>query len=209
VTASGRAVGLDSDPGMIAVARSHTAEPQSAALEWHCESALKMPFEDHVFDTVVCFHGLQFFPDRVAGLAEMRRVLKPTGRLMASVWRSIEYCKGPHALAESLARHGIDASAAQRPYSLGNPEELKALLQQAGFQQIEVRTMSLDVHFPSAQNFIDSLAAGAPSTRLALAQVSEADQAILVEEVSEMLTPYITEEGLSYPTECCIMLAHA
>jgi SAM-dependent methyltransferase len=207
VTSSGRVVGLDIDPGMITVARSHNSASLSTSLEWYCESALKMPFEDRTFDAVFCLQGLQFFPDRIAGLAEMLRVMKPTGRLIANVWRSIEYCKGPHALAQSLARHGIDASAAQRPYSLGNTDELKELLRQAGFQQIEVQTMSIDVHFPSAKNFIDSLAAGAPSTRLALAQVSQDDQATLVEEVSEMLAPYITAEGLSYPTECCIMLA--
>lgn len=207
VTPNGRAVGLDLDPGMIAVARSHEAIPLHTPSEWYCESALKMPFEDHTFDVVLCFHGLQFFPDRVAGLAEMLRVMKPTGRLIATVWRSIEYCKGPYALAESLTRHGIDASAAQRPYSLGNSDELKELLRHAGFQQAEIQTKSIDVHFPSAKNFIESLAAGAPSTRLALAKVSKDDQAILIEEVSELLKPYITEKGLSYPTECCILLA--
>ena len=208
VTPSGRAVGLDIDPGMIAVARSHPAMPANGPLEWHCESALKMPFEDQTFDLVLCFHGLQFFPDRVAGLAQMRRVLKPGGRLIATVWRSIEYCKGPDALVKSLSRHGIDASAAQRPYALGDADELKGLLRQAGFQQADVQTRRLDVHFPSTQHFVESLAAGAPSTRLALAQVSKADQAVLIAEVDEMLQPYLTEQGLSYPTECCILIAN-
>jgi ubiquinone/menaquinone biosynthesis C-methylase UbiE len=167
-----------------------------------------MPFEDQSFDLVLCFHGLQFFPDRVAALAEMRRVLKPSGRLLATVWRSIEYCKGPYALAASLARHSIDASAAQRPYSLGDADELQELLRQAGFQQTSVQTRSLNVHFSSTRNFVESLAAGAPSTRLALAQVSKTDQAVLIEEVDEMLQPYISEQGLSYPTECYLLTAN-
>lgn len=208
VTASGRAIGLDLDPGMMAVARSHPAMPQSAPLEWYCESALKMPFEDQTYDLVFCFHGLPFFSDRVAGLVEIRRVLKPSGRLLATVWRSIEYCKGPYALAASLTRHGIDASAARRPYSLGDADELQALLRQAGFQQIDVQSRRLDVHFPSTHNFIESLAAGAPSTRLALAQVSPDDQAVLIAEVSEMLQPYLSDQGLSYPTEGYVLMAH-
>ncbi|HMB47257.1 MAG TPA: methyltransferase domain-containing protein [Afifellaceae bacterium] len=208
VGATGRAVGLDLDPGMIAVARAHASTPHSAPLEWRCESALKMSFEDDFFDRVFCFHGLQFFPDRVAGLAEMRRVMKPTGRFLATVWRSIDYCAGPHALATALTRRGIDASAAHRPYALGDADELQGLLRQAGFQQIEVQAKSIDVHFPSARNFIESLAAGAPSTRLALAQVSPDDQAGLIEEVSDLLEPHITEEGLSYPTECYLLMGH-
>ena len=208
VTTSGQAVGLDIDPGMIAVACSHPLPPQSAPLQWYCENALKMSFEDQTFDTVFCFHGLQFFPDRVAGLAEIHRVMRPTGRLLATVWRAIDYCKGPHALVTALTHHGIDASAAQRPYLLGDAGELQALLQQAGFQQTDMQAQRLDVYFPSIQNFVESFAAGAPSTRLALAQVSQHDLTVLIAEVHEMLQPYITEQGLSYPTECNVLIAH-
>ena len=48
--------------------------------------ALALPFEAARFDAVVCQFGAMFFPDRVAGYREARRVLKPDGRFVLAMW---------------------------------------------------------------------------------------------------------------------------
>jgi ubiquinone/menaquinone biosynthesis C-methylase UbiE len=72
-------VGLDLNPGMLAVAAAGTADepPTSAPITWREASAMKMPLPDAAFDIVYCRLGLQCFPDRPAALLEMYRV---TGR---------------------------------------------------------------------------------------------------------------------------------
>ena len=95
-----RAVGLDSNPGMLEVAR--TVEP---SIEWRAAEAGAMPLPDASFDLVLCQQGLQFFPDRAAALREMRRVLAPGGRLAVSAWRAAEHNPGWLRLAEALDRH--------------------------------------------------------------------------------------------------------
>ena len=75
---NGHVTGLDLSAGMLAVARTLLDEPN---VDWHEGSALELPFPDGSFDLVTCQQGLQFFPDRPAGVREMRRVLKPGGRL--------------------------------------------------------------------------------------------------------------------------------
>ena len=89
---TGSVVGLDLNPGMLAVAASSTANepPTSAPITWQEASATKMPLPDAAFDIVYCQLGLQFFPDRPAALREMYRVLVPGGRLGLMVWRGIE-----------------------------------------------------------------------------------------------------------------------
>ncbi len=141
VAPTGTVVGLDIDPGMIEVARSLATSSAGASLSWHCGTALEMPFKDGAFDLVLCLQGLQFFPDRLAGLREMRRVLKPEGRLAASVWRTIEHCTGHYVLTQALERHGMDAGAAQRPFSLGDPDELHRLTREAGFREMKVHAV--------------------------------------------------------------------
>jgi ubiquinone/menaquinone biosynthesis C-methylase UbiE len=78
---AGTVVGLDLNPGMLAVAASSAAGQAAtgAPIRWQEASATKMPLPDASFDIVYCQLGLQFFPDRAAALREMHRVLAPGG----------------------------------------------------------------------------------------------------------------------------------
>jgi SAM-dependent methyltransferase len=207
VTASGTVIGLDIDPGMIEVARSRPTSSGGASLVWHCGNALDMPFEDRMFDVVLCLQGVQFFPDKVAGLREIRRVLNAAGRLAASVWRTIEHCKGHDVLAQASERHGIDAGAALRPFSLGDADELHRLTREAGFRDVNIRAVVKPARFTSRQHFLESLAAGAPLTRHALAKVPEQERSALIEEVSAALQPYVDTDGVAIPYASHLLLA--
>ena len=59
-------------------------------IEWRQADALALPFEDASFDVVCCQFGAMFFPSRVAGYAEARRVLRPGGSFVFNVWDRIE-----------------------------------------------------------------------------------------------------------------------
>lgn len=61
--------------------RASSEQPAQDNIEWRQADALALPFEDDAFDAVCCQFGVMFFPDRVAGYAEARRVLKPGGAL--------------------------------------------------------------------------------------------------------------------------------
>ncbi|MFN0301765.1 MAG: methyltransferase domain-containing protein [Burkholderiales bacterium] len=148
----GRIVGLDFDAGMIEVARRLTSV-SLVPTEWHCADALAMPFPDASFDLCLCLQGLQFLPDRVAGFAEIHRVLKPTGRLVAGIWGPREFNKGQHEIVEALQRQNVDASSAKRAFSFHDPADIRATAAHAGFQDIEVRTEDDVSNYPSMQAF--------------------------------------------------------
>lgn len=59
-------------------------------VEWRHADAMQLPFPDHAFDVVVCQFGVMFFPDRAKAYAESRRVLRPGGHFLFSVWDRIE-----------------------------------------------------------------------------------------------------------------------
>jgi ubiquinone/menaquinone biosynthesis C-methylase UbiE len=73
VGTAGLVVGIDLNPGMIAMARS-LPEPSGATIEWFERSALDLQLPNATFDAVLCQQGLQFFPDKLRALEEMRRV---------------------------------------------------------------------------------------------------------------------------------------
>jgi ubiquinone/menaquinone biosynthesis C-methylase UbiE len=51
-----------------------------------------LPVAHVSFDVATCQQGLQFFPDQLAALAEMRRALRPGGRIGVAVWKRVEEC---------------------------------------------------------------------------------------------------------------------
>jgi ubiquinone/menaquinone biosynthesis C-methylase UbiE len=80
VTPGGEVVGVDLAPGMIELARASIPNARFEVMDIE-----RLEFADGSFDAAVCGHGLQFAPDLSAALREARRVLRPGGRLAASV----------------------------------------------------------------------------------------------------------------------------
>jgi ubiquinone/menaquinone biosynthesis C-methylase UbiE len=203
---AGRVVGLDLDPGVVEVGR-RVACASATPIEWHCASALKMPFKDGEFDLCLCLQGLQFFPDRVAGLAEIRRVMKPSGRLVASLWGPLEFNKGHHAVVQALERQNVDASPAKRACSFADTDAIRDAVSRAGFSKVEIRTEDGVSHFASLQSFIDGMTIGSPSTRHAVALLPEGGRDRFVSEVGAVLEPYLRDGELAYPMRTHIVIA--
>ncbi len=204
----GKVVGLDLNPGMLAVART-VAPTVGVRVEWREGSAQALPFEDEMFDVALCQQGLQFFPDRPAALREMRRVLVPGGRLALTVWRPIEHSPGFAALAEALERH-VSAKAAQvmrAPFALGDGEELRALIAGVGFQDVAVRSATEMARFASPEEWLRYQVAGSPLAEH-VAQASDEARAALLAEVSAAVQQYVSASGLAFPIEAHLATAH-
>lgn len=75
-----------------------TARP----VQWRQIDAMQLPFADASFDLVVCQFGAMFFPDRPAAFAEARRVLRPGGALLFSVWDRIETSEFADVVTQAL-----------------------------------------------------------------------------------------------------------
>jgi len=208
VAPGGSVSGLDFDPAMIAVARSIVRSSNDVALEWHCASALEMPFESSMFDIALCLQGLQFLPDCTVGLAEMRRVMKPGGRLVAIVWNGLEHCKGQNAIVQALKRRNLDAAPMLKALSMGDAGKLQKHARDAGFREVSVRAASTSALFPSARHFVEALAAGGPASRHALSKVPEDQRAAFHNEISSALRQYEHNGGIAIPLGYLVLTAH-
>lgn len=159
---SGRVTGCDVSEGMLGLARSKAISDGAAAVAYHEASADALPFQDGTIDVVTCQQGLQFFPDRPAAAREMRRVLRPGGRVGITVWTAIENSPPFDALVAGL-EEAAEAELAARyragPYAFTNGEELQALLDSAGFEDVVVAQPTLPVTFEGgAAQIVSTLA---------------------------------------------------
>jgi SAM-dependent methyltransferase len=73
----------DLNPAMLDRARSYRGMDR---VVWQEADALSLPFSDKQFDYVICQFGVMFFPDKMAAFSEARRVLRPGGQFLFSVW---------------------------------------------------------------------------------------------------------------------------
>jgi SAM-dependent methyltransferase len=200
----GQVVGLDLNPGMLAVASELPVT--GAPVGWVRASAVRMPFPDRSFEVVCCQLGLQYFPDRTAALAEMARVLAPGGRLAVMVWRSIDHSPGFAALAEALDRHiGPEAGATMRaPFALGDDAALRDLVEGAGFWDVRVDREAGAVRFGSVRELVIAQGAGSPLAG-PIGAAGPAARAGLLAEVEAALGPRQGPSGLSFPIEALLV----
>lgn len=152
VGSNGTVAGVDLNPGMLAVARS--VAPSDTSIEWHQMSAEDMSLPDEAFDVVLCQIGLQFMEDKLAALREMRRVLKPGGRLLLNL-------PGPAGevfavFARAMEQH-ISPQAAgfvNQIFSLHDVTEIQKLLSGAGFNEISVQADNKILTLPPSKEFL-------------------------------------------------------
>jgi SAM-dependent methyltransferase len=150
VGAGGRVKGCDLSPAMLALADAKPPTPGGASIEYVEGPADRLPAQDDEFDVVTCQQGLQFFPDRRGAVAEMRRALRPGGRLGVAVWTDIEHSPPFCALANAIGEvAGAELADRYRagPWGFPNGEHLGSLLKEAGFVDVRVSSHVLRVTF--------------------------------------------------------------
>jgi SAM-dependent methyltransferase len=185
----GRVTGIDLSRAMLAIAQSKPVLPGAAPIDYQEASADRLPVADAVFDVAICQQGLQFFGNRDAALAEMRRARRTGGRLGIAVWTAIEQAP-PFAALEDAIREVAGAELADRyrdgPWGMADADALRELLEVSGFDDVRVVREALPLSFESATQLGSTLAASAiaaalealtPQRRAQLDQVIERNTA--------------------------------
>lgn len=152
VGSTGAVVGVDNSPDMIAVARR--SPPGGAAMEWHEADAESLPLARDSVDCVLCQVGLMLISDQAAALAEVRRVLRPGGRFVASTPGAIQPLF--EVLGQALAQH-IDPHLegfVRAVFSLPDPDAVAALLRDAGFVGVEAEERTITADLPGPARFL-------------------------------------------------------
>lgn len=82
IAVAGQVSGIDASREMVEQARSRNARAiATGRVDLRHASVAGLPFDDNSFDKVVAINSMQVWPDAMAGLREVRRVMKPGGRI--------------------------------------------------------------------------------------------------------------------------------
>ena len=167
-----------------------------------------LPFINGCFDHVLCGLGLMFFPDESLALREMRRVLKPRGRVTLSVWADAEEVPLVEC-ALACMRRLLPAPKVARlsVFRFGDPVLLNRLLTEAGFSGVKVESCELVSSFKIPEDywqaFLD-LAGGAAGS---LARLPPDKHSELRSGVAQELAPYASNGGYQLSSRVLIATA--
>ncbi len=141
----GHVFAIDLSKPMLDVARAKPAPARAARIEYLQSPAAPLPGSSAIFDAVLCQQGLQFFPNRMAALREMRRVLKPNGRAAIAVWAGLEcnpiFAAYHAALLATVPEDIADLIVA--PFSWPDGAALQRTTEEAGFRKVRLLTRTL------------------------------------------------------------------
>jgi ubiquinone/menaquinone biosynthesis C-methylase UbiE len=141
------------------------AQGTDGRISWQQADGLALPFDDHAFDAVACQFGVMFFPDKVQGFREARRVLKPTGRYIFNVWDRVDANEFISVVCEELAGMFPDDPPRfmqRTPHGYYDLLAIRADLEAAGFSSINMETVDSVGRSTSALNAATAYCQGNP-----------------------------------------------
>ena len=196
VSETGKVVGVDLSPAMLAVARRMAPD-----IDWREGDASALPLrEDERFDVVVCQQGLQFFADRLAAVRQMRGALGESGRVAMSTWRPDE----EYPLLRELRRVAEQRLGAivDRRHSLGEAGPLETLLREAGFRDVRSKTLSRTIRFKDGSVFVRLNAMALVGMSAASKEMSDEERgrtvAAITRDSADVVLPYTDKMGLAF-----------
>lgn len=134
-------VATDLNRAMLAHAQSRT--PPSSRLDWKVADGTDLPFPDASFDVVLCQFGVMFFPDRVQGYREARRVLRSGGTYFFSVWDRIENNQIAWLIMTALNEAASEPMLFMQrtPHGCFDLDQIRQDLEQAGMSVAAIETV--------------------------------------------------------------------
>jgi ubiquinone/menaquinone biosynthesis C-methylase UbiE len=199
-------VATDLNPPMLEEAARRISGPR---VRFQPADALALPFADASFDLVVCQFGVMFYPDKVLGHSEARRVLRDGGHYLLVIWdkveRNLATMTAGRAVAELIP--GEAARFYERvPFRYHDQSEIAADLRAAGFADVAFETVALESRAASARDAAMALVQGTPMR----ADIEQVDSQLLgpaTDAAAKALAQFEGPDGFSAPMSAHLVTA--
>jgi SAM-dependent methyltransferase len=206
LAAAGR-VGPDGEVVLSDVAPEMTAIAAARAEGLHNVRTRVLDLEridepDASYDAVLCREGLMFALDPGAAVREIRRVLRPGGRVALAVWGPRERNPWLTLIFDTVGAHlgePVPPPGIPGPFALDDPTLLADLLTGAGFASVDVEEMPVPVRDASFDDWWTRTTALAGPLAARLAALPSSVRVAIEADLREAVRPFSTPRGLEFP----------
>jgi SAM-dependent methyltransferase len=167
-------------------------------------------FPQERFDLAISRFGTMFFDDPGAAFANIRRALRPAGRLVMMVWQAHERNEWDVAIRQSLGAAEAPAavpSGGADPFSLADPPTVAEILEAAGFAHVAFTDVGEPVYYgPDVAAALDWVR-GFTCTSEVLKRLDPAAAARAVGRLREALAAHTSDDGVWFNSRAWIITA--
>lgn len=213
VKPAGHVLGVDVSEPMLTRARA--SAPKELPVDFVLADATDYPFDPQSFDLLASRFGVMFFADPALSFANMRKALRPSGRLAFACWR--EPRENPFFMAPLQAAYKHVPRLPQLgpedpgPFAFASEERVRRILTQAGFTGISLEACPLSLDAAIGRG-LDAAVQGSldigPVSR-ALEGQPEEIRAAAAQSIREALTPFAKGDSVLLPASIWIVTARA
>ncbi|MBL4874587.1 MAG: class I SAM-dependent methyltransferase [Rhodobacteraceae bacterium] len=199
--------GVDLNADMIAMAR-HVTHDRPGAFEWHVADIENLPLPTGQFTKVFCQQGMQYFPNEITALIEIRRVMQAGGQLITTIWGGASDFF--IAMSDSVSKH-VSPEVGKRfltPFSYKNADKLTEMLGTAGFGAVTRTILMVDRTIRNPDTSIKNEILGHPAGLQVLDAGETVVQAI-VQDIANACAKYQVGENLVVPQRTHMFIATA
>jgi len=205
VAPTGYVLATDISASMLKLASDAAREAGLMNVETRVMDAENIDLEENSFDSVICRQGIMLFSNPAKALIGMRRVVKPTGKVVALVWSTEEknpYQGFPLAIVRRIGNMPAPTSGRPGLFTLGEPVLLEGVFRAAGFGEIVIHAVSLQRRFASTAEAIQAM--NNPVLQQLIAKLSDAEREQAWEEIKRQLRQFEGPKGFEAPGEVLI-----
>ena len=210
VGSSGEVLATDIVPEFVKLANGVASTMGLTQLRAEVMDAESLKVPDKHYDAAISRLGLMYLPHLQKGLAEIKRVLRPGGRVAAMVFTTTE--KTPFfSIPVKMIRERRGLPPPERgqpgPFSLGDPGVLVQHLAQAGFRDATEQFMDAPLRFASTRECIRWRQEASGTMQQMLSGLDDKEKEEIWQEIEEVLQQFETAEGFESPCELLICSA--
>lgn len=206
----GFAMGVDLSSQMLAYARDRAREEGLDNVAFEHADAQVYPFEAESFDLAMSRNGVMFFADRLAAFTNIARALRPGGRMTLLVWQGIDKNEWLREIIGALAAGRTfppPEPGAPGPVSLADPDLVRPVLAEAGFDAIAFASVEEPIWFGATAADAYDFMHDAGFARGMMSGLDAESAAAADKEFRAMLQRFERSDGVTFDSACWLITA--
>jgi ubiquinone/menaquinone biosynthesis C-methylase UbiE len=213
VKPGGTLIASDASRAMLGVASGRARDLGVTNAEFHQFDLEWIDLPTATVDAALCRWGLMFAVDPGAALQEMRRVVRPHGRVAVAVWDDPELNPWATITTRALVELGHETPPdrnAPGMFALADPDRLRRLLEDAGFLEVGVDSVELARSDSSIDSYLEETLDLSGAFFEAWGRLSERQQEEVRERIVASAAPFTADDGsVRFPARSLVASASA